>query len=61
MRKINCDNPNYKRAWVKYANNDEGKEVYGLKGTPDKAYVVVEKDGTVTARRGDLSIIKKFK
>lgn len=60
MEKINCANRSYIREWKAW-KLDDGRVIFGLSGSPDKAFVVIENDYSVTARRGDLSIIQTFK
>lgn len=45
MRVINAYNPHYKRKWyIPKELWEEGKEVWALKGTPDKALVFIYRD-----------------
>ncbi len=60
MKKIKAYNPEVKREW-REVKLDDGRLAFALEGTPDKAFVVVEKDYSVTARRGDNSIIETFR
>lgn len=60
MKKINCFNQNANRKWKEY-KLDDGRLAFALEGTPDKAFVIVENDYTVIARRQDGSVIRRFK
>ena len=54
----NCLNP-VKRDWIK--REDKDKICFAYQGTPDKAFVVFDKETRkVTARRQDFSIIETF-